>query len=41
MTGGNMTGGNTTGNISGISDFESNIIASNKADDEGGALGGN
>ena len=41
MTGGNTTGGNTTGNISGISDFESNIIASNKADDEGGALGGN
>jgi hypothetical protein len=31
----NMTGGNMTGSISAISDFESNIIASNKADDGG------
>jgi hypothetical protein len=41
MSGENMTGGNTTGSISDISNLESNIIASNKADNEGGVLGGN
>ena len=38
MTGGNMTGGNMTGSISDISDFESNIIASNEAGDKGGGI---
>ena len=37
-TGGNMTGGNMTGSISDISDFESNIIASNEAGDKGGGI---
>ena len=34
----NTTGGNMTGSISDISDFESNIIASNEAGDKGGGI---